>query len=67
MADARLRRRGKNAFWLLLFFGPLVAAAKVLELVPAEQTELQVITLLVGCIVAAPLAIWGAVELSARD
>lgn len=66
-ADARLRRRGKNGFWLLLFFGPLVTGAKVLELVPSNREELQIIALLVGCILGAPFAIWGAVELSARD
>ena len=67
LADARLRRRGKNGFWLLLFFGPLVAGAKLLELVPGEREELKIIALLVVCIVAAPFAIWGAAELSARD
>lgn len=66
-ADKRLRRRGKNGFWLLLFFGPLVAGAKLFELVPGERTELKMIALLAVCIVAAPFFLWGLAELSARD
>jgi len=64
IADRRLRARGKSMWWLLLFFGPLGSGAVILERLPQDNEKLMVLALLAICIVSAPFAIWGFVELT---
>jgi len=64
VVDRRLRARGKSIWWLLLYFGPFVSGVVIFERLPHDNEKLMVLALLAICIVSAPFAIWGFVELT---
>jgi len=65
--DRHLRERGKNLWWLLLFFGPFVVQIFVLEsVVKTEKHNLIIMTFIFGALLTAPTAIWGMVVLTAK-
>lgn len=63
----RLSSKGKNGWWLLIFFGPLVLATTLVSVIPADRDELIMVYIIVAGILALPTAIWGVVELITPD
>lgn len=66
LAGERLRRRGKSASWLVIFFGPAVAAIVFSQLLPEDEDKLIMLYIIVCCLLVLPPAVWGVCELSAK-
>lgn len=65
--DSRLRARGKNIWWLLLFFGPFVVQLFVMDaVVKTEKHNLIIMTFIFGMLLTAPTTIWGMLVLTAK-
>lgn len=65
LSDERLKRRGKGASWLLIFFGPIAIAIMFSGLLEENNDKLIMIYLIMSAIITLPTAIWGICELSA--
>jgi len=66
LADERLRQRGKSASWLIIFFGPAVAAIMFSQLFPEGEDKLIMLYIIVCCLLVVPPAVWGVCELSTK-
>ena len=64
LGHRRLRARGKNIWWLLLFFGPLAIGIGIFDQLPADNDKIMAVSLIAICFLCAPFAIWGVVELT---
>ncbi|WP_278070873.1 hypothetical protein [Brevundimonas sanguinis] len=65
--DHRLRLRGKNILWLILFFGPFCVVLFAISLIPVDRQKLILLGVIFGGIISAPTAIWGLVEITAAS
>lgn len=66
LADEKLRQRGKSASWLIIFFGPAVAAIMFSQLLHESEDKLIMIYIIVCSLLVLPPAVWGVCELSAK-
>lgn len=58
--NSHLTERGKNLWWLLLWFGPMVVQVIVLDAVQkTENHYLIMMTFIFGFVLTTPTAIWG--------
>lgn len=66
-AHERLKARGKNGWWLLLFFGPHAAICFALERwLPYFSSRHQILVFIFSGLLSAPFFIWGLFELTAK-
>lgn len=66
LTDEKLRQRRKNAWWLIIFFGPAVVAITFSQFLSEDNDRLIIIYILLSAVFALPTAIWGVCELSAN-
>lgn len=64
--DQKLKKSGKNGFWLLVFFGPFVTAAAIFEFIPKNPPHYFIIFGVIVAFTCLPTAIWGVHLLSKK-
>lgn len=67
LLDQRLRTRGKNGWWLILFFGPAVTSIFAMSLIPPSNQKAILLSVILTFCFCSPFALWGAFEICVKS
>ncbi|WP_292034775.1 MULTISPECIES: hypothetical protein [unclassified Brevundimonas] len=65
--DQRLRARGKNGWWLILFFGPAVTSIFAMSFIPLSNQKALLLSVILTFCFCSPFALWGVFEIGAKS